>query len=161
MTPDRPTWFKHPLDFRAKPGGELGLNGKFYREGEFMPFYIPREIMPQVDETDLPELISFLRDNRVVVRFERLKPEHVQLHQRVEKHLIDNFDPVLLTKPVLVSREPFVLDGNHRRMDHVIHHSPWMPTYRIMLEFECAIGAIFSFPKTYYYGDGVNHPIHN
>lgn len=43
---------------RAPSGGHTGLDGKFRRGGEFEPFYVPRQDMPQVDEVDYVPLLA-------------------------------------------------------------------------------------------------------
>ena len=54
-------WFERPLDHRAPKGGEEGVNGHHYKGGEFLPFYVPRPVMPQIEHHDLNALIRFVR----------------------------------------------------------------------------------------------------
>lgn len=51
-------WYLQPVDGRAPRGGEE-LFSRYFRGGEFAPFYIPREYMPQVDERFYSKLEEF------------------------------------------------------------------------------------------------------
>lgn len=155
-------WYDRPLDQRAAAGGEYGLNGVFYRGGELMPFYIPRPIMPQVNEEDYPALRHFAATLGVNVTEKFLDCKALKVHQKVDKfkvNLMKN-DPLLLKKPLLVSAEPFVLDGNHRYWGHFAERTP-VPVLEFELPFEAAIKFLFRFPRTYYYGDGRHNALHD
>jgi len=154
-------WWLRPLDRHAPTGGEIGLDGIYRKGGEFLPFYVPREIMPQVDEEDTPELISFARAEGVRVTEGKIDPEWVKPHQRIAMDKVHAMPDSLLLKPCLISVEPNILDGNHRWMKHHLTHSKEMPFVRFHLEFGKAIDLIFRFPKSYAYGDGNYHPEKN
>jgi hypothetical protein len=155
-------WYDRPLDQRAKVGGEVGLNGKFYHTGELMPFYVPRANMPQVNEDDYPALIHFAASLGVDHLDDFVPCKDLKVHQKVDHKKVQHMvaDPLLLKKRCLVSADSYVLDGNHRYWAH------WkagtvVPVIRFLLPFEAAIKFLFKFPRTYYYGDGRHNAIQN
>jgi len=147
----------------APKGGECNsLLGRFYKGGEFEPFYIPREVMPQIDGDDMPELLDFLKDKGEEVRECTIDPWLVRAHQRVDarkaKALVGSG---VLSKPCLLSKEPYILDGNHRWLGHVIAGSR-MPAIKLVNKtFLEGVELLLSFPKAYQYGDGNFHPVRN
>lgn len=151
-------WYDHPLDTRAPTGGEIGLNGKHYKGGEFLPFYVPRPVMPQLDEADYPEFFDFVTAQGWSYRLTTLDPKELHFHQRVAWDKVIHMSPEQLAKPILVSQDGFILDGNHRGEAHIRNHTA-APAVVINLDFEAAIKLMFSFPKTYAYGDGKEHQI--
>jgi len=151
-------WYKHPLDTRATKHGEIGVDGKEYKGGEFLPFYIPRPEMPQVDEIYYPELFLFIEAQHVSLKLEKFDPHALHAHQRVNWDKVRTMDAETLAKPILTSEDGYVLDGNHRWTAHVLNKTE-VNAYVIGLEFEKAIELLFSFPKTYAYGDGNFHPV--
>lgn len=157
-TPDQKDWFDHPLDARAAKGGEYGLDGKLHKGGEFLPHYVPRAIMPQVDETDLDALLAFLTGKGIGIRRETLPCDAFKVMQRVDEahvqSMISGDQSALLAKPVLASNDPDIVDGNHRLAAHKALKSA-VPAIIIDLPFEHAIAAVFEFPKTYALGNGV------
>lgn len=153
-------WYVHHLERRAPSGGMISINGKFYPGGEFLPFYIPREVMPQVEVADYPDLLKFAESRGVQYFQEEYDPRVLHPHQKVSKILVNKMGPEVLTKPALVSVDMFILDGNHRWAAHVHYGSP-IPVYRFALPFEDSIRFLFEFPKTFSYGDGNFHPVRN
>lgn len=151
-------WFDRPLDRRAPAGGERGVDGRLRRGGEFEPFYVPRPVMPQVDEAAYPDLFRFATAQGVVVRFVRRDAKALQLHQRIDWAHVHALDPATLAKPILVSADGFVLDGNHRAAAHRLAGAP-IECIELQLEFEAAVAFLFRFPGVYAYGDGAVHPL--
>jgi hypothetical protein len=158
MSSSRDPWFDRPLDTRAIHNDEIGVDGKEYRKGEFMPFYIPRPEMPQVDETDIPGLLDFLVGQGIGILKKTILPGEISPHQRVEISRAINMPLEELAKPILGSMEPFILDGHHRWYEHRLQGTK-ISLIQIELEFEQAIRALFQFPKTYSYGDGKKHAV--
>lgn len=149
-------WFTSRLERHAPAGGLVSpLNGRFYKGGELLPFYVPRELMPQIDGEDLPLFVTFAGDRGVLTSFDTVDPRQLRAHQRIDPHRVHTVD---LTKPALVSDDRFVLDGNHRWHAHLERGSR-MPIIRLGLTFEPAIELMFQFPRTYAYGDGAFHPV--
>ena len=146
MTIQVEPWYERPLDHRAHKGTELGVNGFEYKGGEFMPFYVPRPVMPQIEHHDLNALIRFVRQNRVWVRRDTYVPQRLHNHQRI------NWDPhrwnaKTANHPVLIAVDYFILDGNHRWYGH-LKMGGSVPVVQIGLPFEPAVELLFQFPKT-------------
>ncbi len=143
-------WFTHELPVRAPAGGVVDpLDNKFYRGGELLPFYVPRPVMPQVDEVDYGHLLSYLRGEGVEVGEETVDPRTLRAHQRVDHARVRAMTPGQLRKPILVSLDSFILDGNHRWFGHIHPHLQPISCERVGLPFLEAIAALFSFPGTY------------
>ena len=142
-------WFKRPLDHRAHAGGELGCNDVMYKGGEIMPFYIPRPVMPQIDECDEAGFLLFCSDKGISAVTETVDPRTLRAHQRVNMGIVHSMSAEVLAKPALISKDNFILDGNHRWTAHIKLKIDEMNVIRVDLEFEEAIDLMFSFPKTY------------
>lgn len=138
-------WFDRPLDRRAPAGGLIGVDGEFRRGGEFEPFYVPRPAMPQIDEADYPALFDFADAQGVHWGRVILPPQIIHPHQRVNVDKARHMDDATLAKPILVSVEPNVLDGNHRWYAHKERNTP-VPCVQFALPFEDAVKFLFSFP---------------
>lgn len=124
---------------------------------------ICRARMPQVDEADIPALLDYLTSKGVghtplVVEASSLRS--VQHSVRWKVRAIARADVALLNKPCLVSLDGVVVDGNHRaaaaRILRVL-----IPIILLHRQFAPVVEEIFTFPKTYAYGDGAFHPIRN
>lgn len=154
-------WYDRPLDQQAKAGGEIGLNGVTYKGGQKMPFYVPREEMPQIDEADYPALIHLASTFGVEHTVEMVSYRTLKPHQRVDKNKVLGISkqPLLLKKSVLISEDGYVLDGNHRYWAHV-KTGTTVPVIRFKLPFESAIQLLFKFSRTYTYKGG-QHPVTN
>ena len=150
-------WFRRPLATRAPAGGLVGVDGKPRRGGEFEPFYIPRPVMPQLDEADYPGFLAFCSASLVSVTRRTFDPSEVRPHQRIDHDKARHMDAAGLAKPIMVSVEPFILDGHHRWWEHNALHTP-VDSYVLGLPFAEAVAFMFSFPKVYAYGDGQPHP---
>lgn len=146
-------WYKLPLDHRACKGGEEGVNGDEYKGGEFLPFYVPRPVMPQVDECDLTALIEFVTFRGCETKEGKTDPDELHFHQRVDFDKCKKMKKETLKKPVLISLDMFVLDGNHRTMEHKLLGTE-VPYIMLCKPFEEAIGLLMAFPGTYEYCNG-------
>jgi len=147
------------IEARAPKGGEE-LYGKLFKAGEFIPFYVPRDRMPQVDEADLPALVTWAQHQGVGVKKGEISPKLLRAHQRVSIDRVLTITPALLAKPVLISVDEFILDGNHRWYGHVLNRS-MVPYWRFSIPFDKAIPWLFEFPKTYCYADGKHNQEEN
>ena len=105
----------NPIEIASK-------EGEHSPDGEFLPFYIPRLYMPQVDEKDLPSLTFALLNKFGSVKEGILDYRKLRAHQRVDRDRVNLMPPALLQKPILVSSDHFVIDGNHRWHAHVARH---------------------------------------
>lgn len=123
---------------------------------------ILRSQMPQVDEADLADLIAFLQSEDIIVSSCNINPRLIRGRQKVDRSKIRNMTRnLVLSKPILVSREPLIIDGNHRWFYADYYHIPEIFAWKVNLPFEDALAAVMRFPKTYEYGDGNAHSIRN
>lgn len=113
-----------------------------------MAQWIPRDHMPQVDEADLPQLVALAYVAGLSPCFDVVSPNALRAHQRADHKRAATIPPMLLRKPLLVSVDGYVLDGNHRRMGNMMHKQP-CNVIRIGLPFDKAIAWLFTLPFTY------------
>jgi hypothetical protein len=145
-------WFTRSLSRRAPTGGAVGLDGHYRRGGEFEPFYVPRQDMPQIDEQDLVPLLVHLTKKRTRVSNALIPPDQLLFHQHVFEDKVPRFDSPDMERPLLVSNDGYVLDGNHRAMAHKRNGSR-PPCFILDADFTEAMALLFSFPRTYTYGE--------
>lgn len=140
-------WFEQPFHQRARAGGETRF-GHEYRGGQFLPFYVPRPVMPQIDEADFMDFIEFANERGITVAVNYLTPEHLHPHQRIDRIHAERMPPEVRAKTIFVSRDWYILDGNHRWALHLAEHSK-IAIFQVDLPFEEAVSLMFEFPKTY------------
>ena len=143
-------WYLESLSARVPAGGAVGIDGHFRRGGEFEPFFIPRGEMPQIDEGDLIDLLVHLTENGAAVTTVSEPPSNLIFHQRITEGCVPPADSPLLHKPLLISRDGFVLDGNHRAIAHKRYGTDAV-CLKIDADFGIAMALLFAFPKTYTY----------
>lgn len=140
--------------------GTQELFGKCYKAGEFLPFYIPRDYMPQIDEKDYAALYGYLKSRGVQFSFGMRPLTELKAHQRISPVIADKVDVRDFNRSIMVSEDDFILDGNHRWLAHVRRGWSTIACLNIVLPFEQAITTLCHFPKAYYYADGNRHPFH-
>lgn len=121
---------------------------------------IHRDLMPQVDEADYPALFTWARERDVKVTKLQLHPGIVRPCQAVDQQLVRVMPQAVARKPILTSVEPFILDGHHRWAEH-IKTGQLIHAVRFHLRWQDAIAFLFTFPRTYSYGDGKYHAVTN
>lgn len=114
--------------------------------------------MPQVDEADLGDLINWMNQRGVDVTIKQVPPRSVRGHQKVVRDKVRHIPACALAKPVLISKDNLILDGNHRWMAHVTRHHTTMLTAVVDRPFDEALALLKEFPGAYEYGDGNYHP---
>lgn len=112
-------------------------------------FYIPRAEMPQVDEVELPHLVATAFDAGHAPAFDAVHPASLHAHQRVNHDRARSMPMEVKMKPVLVSSDDFIIDGNHRWWAHVHAGDELMNIIRIDMPFTQAIEWLFEQPYTY------------
>lgn len=113
-------------------------------------FYIPRAKMPQIDEQDLPHLIATAFDKKLTPQLEVVDPNVLHAHQRVNHDRAFSMPIQFALKPVLISQDNFILDGNHRWWKHIHSGDKAMNVIRLGLKFDEAITWLFTLPFTYH-----------
>lgn len=135
--------------------------GKFYRAGEFLPFYVPRDHMPQIDERYMPQFIHDALDGLSAggvrgVAFEVTDARQFKAHQRINHAKAAAMPEACRLKPIFVSADGYVIDGNHRWWAHV---KRWqlslrssdllLPAFRLDLPFDKAVDWALAQPYVY------------
>jgi len=109
---------------------------------------ITRAKMPQIAQGDIPELLSYLGSFDIGFKAGRINPKLVKAHQAIDLEKAMNIPRDVLSVPVILSNEPYVIDGDHRwyrlNVENLL-----MPYIMIEEDFNTALKYIFSFPKTY------------
>ena len=112
--------------------------------------WVPRRFMPQIDEADYTALIEWLMWKRIEFSQSTMNCDQIQFRQHVDFNKVHTMPPENFNKPIWVSMDGVVLDGNHRAMAHKIANQP-VDCIVIGLPFAAAVGALFSFRGTYDY----------
>jgi hypothetical protein len=119
--------------------------------------------MPQIDEADIPELLTFLSARGVAHERLNISASDIRLRQgivprKVRSIIRTNLD--LLSKPCLVSADKVILDGNHRAAAARVARRQ-LGAIVFDQAFDPMLVHLYAFPKTYAYGDGGYHPVRN
>lgn len=116
------------------PAGGLGRYGHHYNGGEFLPFYVPRDAMPQVD--DLPAMIA---DALGSVHIDVARTPDLRAHQRISHRAARAMPEHVKRFPIVVSSDGYVIDGNHRWWAAVHDGREFLSTIRLDMPFDAAI----------------------
>lgn len=109
-----------------------------------------RSSMPQVRKTDWDELLDYARSQTTVTREDAVDPH--SLHAVQSEWSQDRVDGIPMEKlqyPILVSRDGYVLDGNHRWIK-AGQEEVTIPVLRLGLDRDDALELVRSFPKAEY-----------
>ena len=121
-----------------------------------MSKYIPRAMMPQIDAADSTALVEWLTWEGVDVVSVMREPDSLRFHQKVDWDRVHSMDPETYSKPIWISSDGYVLDGNHRAWAHKLNgEKVWCLV--ICQPFHKSIDLLFTFAGTYTYGDGKQH----
>lgn len=130
--------------------------GKTYTRGEFLPFYVPRAEMPQVDDNYLTNLIEAAENsNHLGCEMDAVPPHSLKFHQRIDVNKAETMDLRVKMKPIIVSNDGFVLDGNHRLWRHLHDNDPYILVIRLNMPFNKAIPWLLALPFVW---EIKNHP---
>lgn len=110
---------------------------------------VPRTAMPQVDEIYYPDMLVWLGDRKVSFSAGYIDPTTCHSHQLVDVAKANAMPEQLLVKPVLLSKDLCVIDGNHRWYRYLISKNWRMPFIQLELNFFEAIKLIEQYPKCY------------
>lgn len=132
---------------RAPRGGATVIEGR-YLGGEFLPFYVPRPLMPQVDEVYYPRIIADAATTPGVT-FDTVPVADLRAHQRIDHRKAEKMDPRVRIKPIIVSNDGYIVDGNHRWWANVYAGSTWINVIRLALDFDAAIAWALERPYVY------------
>lgn len=117
--------------------------------GRFLPFYVPREMMPQVDEVFYPRLIAEATTKGPGVVFDTVNPVTLRAHQRVNHDRAKDMSERVRIKPLIVSNDDYVVDGNHRWWASVHGNHEWVNVIRLGMTFDRAVTWLRLRPYVY------------
>lgn len=109
---------------------------------------IDRGNMPQIDMKDLPDLLVFLGEQKLRFAAGEIEPTLIRLHQEVDVDKAMAIPDKILEVPILVSKDFYVLDGDHRAYRHYVNKTK-VPFIQIEAPFTKAVRTLLSFPKTF------------
>lgn len=136
------------MNLAHAPIGGLVEYDKRYLGGQFLPFYVPRERMPQFDEAVYPQLvIDAMRWNSC--QFDTVPPLTLHAHQRIDHRKAERMDPKDRIKPMIVSGDGYIVDGNHRWWANVYSGSPFVNVIRLTDDFDSCIEWALKLPYVY------------
>lgn len=113
---------------------------------------VPRDQMPQVDEKDIPRLLVYLGVLGVKLSAGHIPVSRLVPHQDVDwvkARALANVAKDVLTKPVLITSDECIIDGNHRVAAHTVAGIEFIGYIQIGVTFEEAIPLLNSFPYAY------------
>lgn len=142
------------------PAGGLTEYGHHYLPGQFLPFYVPRCDMPQIDQADYLRLIDDVREDLgSSVEFDVARVSNLHAHQRIDHNRAMHMKPDVKLKPVLVSSDGYVVDGNHRWWAHVHDGDEYINVIRINERFGTIV--LWALGRPYVYRITPDTPIRN
>lgn len=112
-------------------------------------FYVPREQMPQVDEADYPRFVADATYAGPGVEFDTVSPRTLKAHQRVDHVRARSMDERVRIKPLIVSKDGYIVDGNHRWWASVHGKHEWVNVIRLSMAFDLAIAWLKARPYVY------------
>lgn len=123
----------------------LHERGERDAHGRFRPFDVPRRDMPQIDEADYPLLFEYLGQNGVGVEPRLFHPDELMIHQQMDRLSVATMPLETARKPVLVSRDHYVLDGDHRE-EWLLKEGVLVDAFVIGADFGEAVELLCHFP---------------
>lgn len=115
-----------------------------------MTHFIPRAKMPQVDEKDMPRMLADASKD-IGWEFGTITPNSIASHQYVNHKRAVDMPLHWAIKPILVSSDNAVLDGNHRLYSYRWWNGDHkeMIVIRLNLPFEEALDWLLHQEYTY------------
>lgn len=123
--------------------------GKHYTSGEFLPFYVPRAFMPQVDEQYTVRMLADAINGGIAAWMKVVDPRTLRAHQRIDHARAAAMTDEVRAKPIIVSSDGYVVDGNHRWWAHVKAGSTAIATFTLQKPFQDAINWLNTLPYVY------------
>lgn len=109
---------------------------------------IDRSKMPQVDDKLYNDLFMFLGERGMNFTGRLLPAELLHMHQEVDPDKARAIPPDKLIKPVLISLDLIIIDGNHRAYRHWLDKTH-VPCIKIEASFPRCLREILEFPGTF------------
>jgi len=108
---------------------------------------VPRTAMPQIHDGDIGALLAYLGSLGVTFDAGLIDPTKVTAHQKIDTDIAMSIPDAVLRSPVLLSKDPAIIDGDHRWYRHLLLKR-MMPFIRLNEDFNTSLQLIFSFPAT-------------
>jgi SPP1 gp7 family putative phage head morphogenesis protein len=109
-----------------------------------------RSTMPQVRKADWEEFLDYARSHTTLTREDAVDPHDLSAVQSEwSQDRVDGIPMEKLQYPILVSRDGYVLDGNHRWIK-AGQEGVTIPVLRLGLDKDDALELVRSFPKSEY-----------
>lgn len=137
------------MNLKRAPAGGIDEYGKRYAGGEYLPFYVPRNAMPQVDEKDQPRMVKAAMDVGISITFDVRHAGELRAHQWINRRLAGSMSEMVKRKPIIVSSDGYILDGNHRWWANVHDGNEWLVTITVDRTFDEARDWLLSQPYVY------------
>jgi hypothetical protein len=115
---------------------------------------IPRKDMPQINSGDVADFINFLKKNKIsttkmMVDPNDLKATQGQFDKSKIKDMLDKVDSGSLDdKPIIISKDNYVMDGHHRWLAFVNLNRD-MQVFRVNLNAKELLQKMNEYPKTF------------
>lgn len=120
------------------------------------PFRIPREAMPQIAHEHYDELFAYLKEFGISIRKEKIDPRVIKPIQKsinmTAVSVLVQKGKASLKKPVLISKDNFLLDGHHRWAALKGLGVDSIDAIKIQIPAKEAIAYLRSFEKTEFRG---------
>ena len=114
---------------------------------------VPRNKMPQIKSTDVPEFITFLKDRGIKVDKKDMPVSNIKPTQKdINKEKVVALSTVKasnLKKPVIISKDFHLLDGHHRWLA-LLNQDPknTIPANIVNVDIKSLLNLARDFPKT-------------
>jgi SPP1 gp7 family putative phage head morphogenesis protein len=114
---------------------------------------VSRDHMPQVRKADWEEFLTYARERTTVTREDGVDPSSLKaIQHEFSQERVDQIPMEKLQYPILVSREGYVLDGNHRWIK--AHQTGTaIPVLRLGLDKDDALAMMRTFPQVEFVGN--------
>lgn len=115
---------------------------------------IDRKDMPQIAEKDYNHFFNHLTKSGInhsvnTIAPSKLKATQGQFHKEKIKNIIDSInDNTYKPKPILTSKDNYIMDGHHRWLAHSNLNVP-IKIYKIDLKSDDLINVLNNYPKSF------------
>lgn len=111
--------------------------------------WIPRREMPQVDEANLVDMVRDAVESIGAPGLRVMDPHKLHAHQRGNHAKAGSMTEQVRRKPIVVSSDGFVVDGNHRAYANRIHNELTV-AIELPVPFDEACRWLFTLPYVYH-----------
>lgn len=109
---------------------------------------IPRSIMPQVDEIYIPDMLVWMGQRNIQFSAGVIDPANIKVRQEINVDKALGMPADALYRPVLISIDNLVIDGDHRWYRH-LHDKTMMPYIRLGQTFSVVYDLLREYPRCY------------